>query len=648
MQATRHLVVGAAGHIDHGKTALVRALTGVDTDRLPAEKARGITIDLGFAALEIGNLRLSLIDVPGHERFVKNMLAGATGFDLALLVVAADDSVMPQTREHLEILKFLRLSAGIVAITKTDLVEEGWLEMVEAEIRSLTAGSFLAEAPIIRTSAATGRGVDELRDRLASTAQSVASFDDSGLFRLAIDRSFAVQGHGTVVTGTVCSGTIVPGDTLELWPGPRIVRVKGIQRHDRPVESATRGMRAAINLAGVRHDEIVRGHELASPGYLEPVRRVTAHLEVSEAARASLEHRGRYRLHLGAAEIPCVLGKLDPQPFDPGSSGLGQLFLARPAVAVHGQPFIIRAQSPPATLAGGRILEAPSPKLKRSRTDWRLRIESLANPRDRDRVAGAFESLGLAPASPERLCRLSGVPLAAIAEHTRELLAAGALIDLPIAGKRSLRVAAAVVAGLEDRVLSALRRLHDANPRLSCIPVEKLRAALADLENDPLVGAVVGRLRSAGRVSGADRTVALEHHEPKLSRSERKLKDDLAKAYLEAGLAAPEIEELAKAAKVKPTTLRELLNLLVEEGVLAALSDDLYVPHAVYDDLVRRVSNRLADGSAITMAELRDLLGTTRKYAVPIGEHLDRVGLTIREGETRRLAATQAPSLESA
>ncbi len=305
-------VLGTAGHIDHGKTALVRALTGVDTDRLPAEKQRGITIDLGFASLEVGPYRLALVDVPGHERFIRNMLAGAAGLDLAMLIVAADDSVMPQTREHMEILRLLGLSGGLVVLSKCDLVEPSWIDLVEEDVRSLVRGTFLEDATIVRTSATTGLGLEELKRALEALCDSVEPGHDTGVFRMAIDRSFTVAGHGTVVTGTIASGSVNVGDELEWLPAGRPVRVRGLHRHDRPVEQVGRGSRAAINLVGVHHTEIVRGQELAAPGYLEPTRILSVEVVGSPGSIRPLRHRGRYKLHIGTAEVP--VGTLDPGP----------------------------------------------------------------------------------------------------------------------------------------------------------------------------------------------------------------------------------------------------------------------------------------------------------------------------------------------
>ena len=356
-------VLGTAGHIDHGKTALVRALTGVDTDRLPAEKQRGITIDLGFASLDLGDCHVALVDVPGHERFIRNMLAGASGLDLAMLVVAADDSVMPQTREHMQILTLLGLSAGVVALTKCDLVDPSWLDLVEEDIRSLVRGTFLESAPIVRTSAVTGAGLAELKAALEAACRAAAPPTDPGLFRMAIDRSFTVAGHGTVVTGTVASGSVSVGDELELQPRGQTVRVRGLHRHDRPVQHIARGSRAAVNLVGVHHAEVSRGHELASPDYLEATRVLTVDLITSgDDDGRPLKHRDRYKLHLGTAEVSAVLSLLERVEPAPGTTRRGQLLLADPGVAVHGQPFVLRVESPPATIGGGRVI---GPSLRR-------------------------------------------------------------------------------------------------------------------------------------------------------------------------------------------------------------------------------------------------------------------------------------------
>ena len=328
------LILGTAGHIDHGKTALVRALTGTDTDRLPEEKRRGITIELGFASLDLGqDFRLGIVDVPGHEKFVRQMLAGATGMDMAMLVVAADDSVKPQTREHVEVLRMLDLHAGVIVLTKCDLADEDWTDLVEAEVRELVADSFLESVPIIRTSAVTGQGVDELREALVQAAETASSrIDDATLqapFRLPIDRTFTMAGHGTVVTGSVVSGQANLGDELTIQPGNVAVRIRGIQNHDEAVQSVQRGQRAAINVAGIHHDEIHRGHELTAIGHLEESQLITVRLHVLDTAPRAIKNRSHIRVHVGTAEILATVALLNKKEVEPSESALAQLFFAR-------------------------------------------------------------------------------------------------------------------------------------------------------------------------------------------------------------------------------------------------------------------------------------------------------------------------------
>jgi selenocysteine-specific elongation factor len=635
--ADRDLVIGTAGHIDHGKTALVRALTGVDTDRLPAEKQRGITIDLGFAALDLGGVRLALVDVPGHERFIRNMLAGATGLDLALLVVAADDSVMPQTREHLEILRLLGLSGGVVALTKCDLADPSWLALVEDDVKELVAGTFLEGAPVVRTSATTGEGIGALQSALKALGETAPARDDPGLFRLAIDRAFTVAGHGTVVTGTVASGGVAVGDELAWLPEGRPVRVRGLQRHDRPVERVGRGARAAVNLVGVHHAEVSRGQELAAPGYLEATRAVSAEVRCSADAPRPLRHRGRYRLHLGTAEVTATLALLGADELRPGASALGQLFLAGPVTAVSGQPFVLREESPPATLGGGRVLEPSARRVRRRDAAAVTRLDRLRAPDPVVRASAALAGFGLRPWSDRALCREAGLAAAEVGPVLAALAGSSALVELPVGPRRTTRVLAEVVGRLEDRTLRALARLHEARPRQSAIPRAHVAAALPDLGNDALVAAPIDRLKARGQVAADARTVALKGFEPRLSQGERRLKSELAEALRAGGFSPPELADLVATAGARGPVVAELMALLRDEERAVEITPQLYLDFEAAARLRRLVTERLSGGAAMTMAELRDLLGTTRKYAVPIGEYLDRIGLTLRDGDVRRL-----------
>ena len=633
----RNLVLGTAGHIDHGKTALVRALTGVDTDRLPAEKQRGITIDLGFAAMRLGSHRLAIVDVPGHERFIRNMLAGASGLDMAMLVIAADDSVMPQTREHLEILRLLGLSDGLIVLTKCDLADPSWISLVEDEARQLVRGTFLEQAPLVRTSVMTGQGIDELKMTLARLCEQHHLRNDVGLFRMAIDRSFTVAGYGTVVTGTVASGSVTVGEELEWQPSGKMARVRGLHRHEHAVQRIGRGSRAAINLVGVHHSEIKRGDEVATPGYLQATRVLSVDVTGSVDAVRPLRHRSRYRLHLGTGEVATTLALLEGNEIAPGSCQLGQLFLAKPVVAVYGQPFVLREQSPPATLGGGRVLQPQARRVRRRDLAAVARLHQLRSDQPLARLSAALAFLRLNPWTDRGLCALSGLPVERIPSALDELLADGALIEFPIGPKRSARILAELVADLDDRVIRALRRLHVARPRQAAIPRTHLAAELPDLGSDALIAAILARLEAQGKVIVEARTVALKGHEPRLSQGERRLKSELLEAIRSAGMSPPETTELAANAGSRAAVVPELLALLCDEQKLVEISPGLLLDFDVEAELRRKVTQRLADGSGMTMADLRDLLGTTRKYAVPIGEYLDRIGLTRREGDVRKL-----------
>jgi selenocysteine-specific elongation factor len=642
MADQRDLVLGTAGHIDHGKTALVRALTGVDTDRLPAEIERGITIDLGFAALELGRHHLALIDVPGHERFIRNMLAGASGLDLAMLVVAADDSVMPQTREHLDILCLLGLNGGVIVVTKCDLADPPWLDLVEGDIRGLVAGTFLQDAEVIRTSVASGQGIAALRKSLERLCESAPGRPDPGPFRMPIDRSFPVPGHGTVVTGSVVSGQVAVGDELEWQPAGKPVRVRGIHRHDRRVERVGRGARGAINLVGVHHDEIRRGHELATPGYLTASRVLSVEIKPARGLHRRLRHRARYRLHLGTAEVGASLALLEANELADDSPALGQLFLSDPVVAVHGQPFVLREESPPNTLGGGLVIQPAGRRIHRRDAATVARLRQMTDPDPAIRVATALGFTGLAPWTDRSLSRDSGVAEAEVPKVVGDLTTSGRLVEVALGPRRTTRIVAQFVLDLEDRVLRTLRRLHANSPRHSSIVRARVASALADLGNNPLVDAIIDRLKAQGKVTGDARSVALADHVPKLSQGERKLKAKIAEAFRAAGLSPPGPDEWAATAGPRADAVPDMLALLLDEEVLVEIGPQLYLDYDVAEGLRRRVVERLSDGSRITMAELRDLLGTTRKYAVPIGEYLDRIGLTLREGDLRRLGDRSA------
>jgi selenocysteine-specific elongation factor len=552
---------------------------------------------------------------------------------------------MPQTREHLDILKLLGLRRGVIALTKCDLVDETTREVVELEVRELVAGSFLADAPLIATSAASGLGVPELKAALQAACDEVAAAGDpaSALpFRLAIDRAFVLQGHGTVVTGTVLSGGLGAGDELEWLPAGRRVRARALHSHSEPVTEVRRGMRAAVNLAGVDVAEVRRGQELAAPGYLVASRTLTAQVTVPAGIPRPLKHRLPVRVHLGTAEVLGGLALLEGDVLAPGETALAQLFLDQPVSAVWGQPFVLRESSAATTLGGGRVLQPAARKIRRRDGDALERLRSLADGPPADRVGAVAWAKGVAGFTEADLVREAGVAPPAAPALVAELQAEGRLVDVP-AGPRRLLLHANAIREIESRLLDVLARLHAAQPLVSAHERSRVQACLDYLGDDALVSAVVDRLAAAQRLTADGRRIARADFKPKLSINQRKLKDRIVAAHAAAPFQPPEPASFAGAAGGNAAGLADIFEVAVAEGLLVRVSDDIFL-HADADaEFRRRVLNRLAAGGpGLTVAEIRDLLGTTRKYAVPLCEYLDRVGVTRRRGDYR--VAAQEPT----
>ncbi|NQU23013.1 MAG: selenocysteine-specific translation elongation factor [Candidatus Nealsonbacteria bacterium] len=635
---TIDLVLGTAGHIDHGKTSLVKALTGVDTDRLPEEKQRGITIELGFAELALGDYRLGIVDVPGHERFVRNMLAGATGVDLALLVVAADDSVKPQTIEHLEILRLLDLDAGVIALSRCDLAELDWIDLVEEEIRELVADTFLARAPIVRTSTVTGAGLDELRAALGSAAAQAARSTrrrQGGPFRLAIDRAFTIAGHGTVVTGSVLSGQAHLGDELVIEPDELPVRVRSLQNHGRQVEEIGRGQRAAINIAGVHHDQLRRGHELATPGHLVASRRLSIRLNLLPSAPRPLKHRARVRLHVGTAELMAGISLLDRDQLDPGDSALVQAFLSRPAVATWRQPLVVRSESPVETIGGGHVLDPNAPKLRRRQQDGLNRLEQLLSDDPSVRASAALYFAGVRPWQPQDLARTAGVD--DIDEVCRALVERGELVEIAASPMRTIRVHRDVLDELSCRVEKALADMHRQQPLRATLDRSSLLSRFDYVRSSPLMGVVLQRMADDERITTTDRGVALAGHGPQLSAGQRELVEQIVRSYVQSGYQPPSVDQIKAQVSHHRSAVPELIALAAAEGRLVELSAGLYLDADAERRMRETLTERLSGSQGLTLSEIREILATTRKYAVPLCEYLDRIGFTTRQGDVRVL-----------
>ena len=634
------LILGTAGHIDHGKTALLRALTGIETSHLPEEKQRGITIDLGFADLDLGTFRLGIVDVPGHERFVKNMLAGAVGVDVALVVVAADDSVMPQTREHLEILRLLGIQHAVVAITKCDRVETSWSDLVEEEVRRLAAGTFLEHAPIVRTAIpghGPQQGLDNLREAIRSVCEQVVKRSESGLFRLPIDRAFTVQGRGTVVTGTVWSGQLKVRDEIEWLPTGKKLVVRGLQNHGHDADVVSRGQRAAINLIGVHHSEIVRGHEIATTGYLSPSKLLTVDLQVLAGSPRAIKHRSRQRLYLGTQEVIVTVALLEQSSIEPGQHGLAQLHCAAPAIGAAGQPFVIRAESPLVTIGGGRILQAQAPRTTKRQAARIKRLPDLNSATDLDRAAAAIYFYGTQAWSDVDLCRDANLNVESCQAIIQQLAQTGTIVELPTKPRRTLRVHRELLEEYEQRILKLLGQLHATAALQLAIPRERIVELCGSSSDGHVIQATVDRLIDRGILRGDRQAIALADFSPRLSANQTRLRDQVLTTLREAELTPPTPANIARSTSSKEQDVCELLRLCAAQGELVHLGDGLYLHREVEAAIRDRLRDSLQQGAGLTVSQIRDLLGTTRKFAVPICEYLDRIGFTRRQGDVRVL-----------
>lgn len=647
---TRQLILGTAGHIDHGKTALIRALTGVDTDRLPEEKQRGITIDIGFAHLEVGEVQFGIVDVPGHERFIKNMLAGAAGVDLAMLVIAADDSIMPQTLEHLAILELLQIPAGLIVLTKCDLADDDWVDLVEDDARTLVRGTFLEDAPIVRTSANTGTGIDDLKQTLATMANESAFSSPkpqgSGQFRLPVDRSFVLGGLGTVVTGTVWSGRVSVGDEVQWLPSGKTIRIRGLQSHGQAMESVSVGQRAALNLIGVHHTEIQRGHELSSPGLLKASRRITAHIRVLKNSPLPVRHRARLRVHLGTQEVLAGVRLLSGTSIEPGDSGVVQLISAQPIVSRGHQPLIIRAESPLVTLGGGIVLQCAADRLSRRDGSAGARVNSLLDEDELKRADAAVYFLGAREWNAIDLANELGVDETKAQSLINQLQKNRRLVELDGSARRVNLLHVDRCAGIESRLLEVLKRLHAEAPIEPVVPRHKVAQSLRYVDGEVLAG-VLARLIKSGKVVGHDSGIALRDHAGRLTAAQEAACGQIVARYERSAFMPPDPGDLATEFRLSNPEMRQLLSLCVHTGELAHVSATIYLHRRWHEQLHQRMTAALANSKGLTMAEIRDILATSRKYALPMCEYLDRIGLTKRVGDLRvaGYAARSGPTI---
>lgn len=636
------IIVGTAGHIDHGKSALVRALTGTDPDRLPEEKKRGITIDLGFADLKLDDISFAFVDVPGHERFVKNMLAGAHGIDVLALVIAADEGVMPQTREHFDICRLLAIRTGLVVITKTDLVDDEMLILVEEEARELVRGSFLQDSPIVPVSSKTRAGLDRLKTTLKEMALRTPPRSDDLVTRLPVDRAFSMKGFGPVVTGTLISDEIAEGKELQLLPEDRRVRVRGLQVHGKSVAKAIAGQRTAINLGGIDVAQLSRGMVIAEPNTLQPTQILDAMIDVLPHASRAVKSRMRVRMHIGAAEVLGRVRVLDSTSEIPrGKTGMAQLSLEEPVIAVHGDRFIIRTYSPSMTIAGGVVLDPFAPKHRAkdiSKTAQHLQLLMTADP---GQIVSTFVSASeVNGVRVEKLAASTGwkhdvltrsISLAAEAEEI--VNADGVLIS-----KQSF-------AQLSENVLDEITNFHKREPLARGMLRETLREKVFAHAFPELFVAVLEELAKAGRLVAEKDTVRAATHNVGLSEAESRLQQTLEDIYLKAGVESPSIDDAFTKAGISSSAkpqARKILQLLIDNGSLVRVNNEIFMHHSVLQGLKSKLlafASQHEPERLIDVAAFKDLAGVSRKYAIPLLEYFDRERVTRRAGDKRLILA---------
>ena len=628
MQSKKFLVVGTAGHIDHGKTSLIKALTGVDTDRWEEEKKRGMTIDLGFAHLELpSGVLAGIVDVPGHEKFIKNMLAGAHGLDLVLFIVAADEGIMPQTKEHLTVCRSLGTKKGIVVLTKKDLVDEEWLELVKEEVKEFVKGSFLEGAPIIAVSAKTGEGIEELIKELDRIALETKPKESRGILRLPVDRSFTVKGFGTVVTGTLLSGRVKTGDEVEALPQGKRVKVRGIQVHGEKVSEAVAGQRTALNLSDIKKEEIGRGDLIATPGYLRPTDAVDVLVELAKDAEVIVTSGFKLHFHHLTSEAEGELYLIDREELLPGERALAQIRLKGKVVPVYGDRFVIRNYSPATVIGGGKILD-PLPH-RRFRRRFREEFEGKL----KGILKGSLEEKALAhlkvkePLTAKELVQLLNLSPEEAKELSEKLVEKGLAVK---AGGELYTVKK--LKELKERVLNLLKESHDQTPIAEGVTREELKSKLK--ESKELIEKAVKELLSEGKVEEAGGFLRLKGFEPKEEGVYKELVPKVEKLIREGGFTPPTVKEMAQITGAGEERINTVASYLVRRKGYHRVGELLISPES-FEKIRALLKEHFSKKEELSVGEFKDYLGVSRKFAIPLLEYLDSLKLTARRGNER-------------
>jgi selenocysteine-specific elongation factor len=630
----KSIIVGTAGHIDHGKTALVKALTGIDADRLEEEKRRGITIDLGFAHMDLVSLNseplhLGFVDVPGHERFVRNMLAGVGGIDLVLLVIAADESIKPQTREHFDILRLLGVQRGITVLTKSDAVDSEMLDVVRLEVEEFLRGTFLEppKSPIVAVSSLTGAGLNDLKQTMIAAAADVQSRDPLGLARLPVDRVFTMKGFGTVVTGTLISGTIRREDEMEVFPTGRKVRVRGVQVHGQSADAAIAGQRTALNLVGASTDDLSRGMTLAPVATFATTRRVDVRLSLLSSAPRPLKSRTRVHFHSNSMETVAEIALHAGKQLVPGTEAFARLKLPEAALLLPGDRFIIRQFSPVVTIGGGRVLD-PAPIPRMPRLEDFLRTGAAGSPESILRAR--IERRGHAGMVTSRLIAETGWSKIVLETQLAQAVKVGAVLRVG-----DLFVDAAAMVRLEQAIVSSVEGFQKKNPLVGGIARESLRDQVK--ASSEVFHAALDLLSRTKKIEAASDLVRLPGHGVVMKHEEAESKKSIEDAFAVAGLRVPALHEVIAGLRVDKTRAQKIVTLLMKDKVLVKISDELVYHRGALEELRRLVAAQKARSPKMDVAKFKELTGVSRKYAIPLLEYLDRERVTKRVGDAREI-----------
>ncbi|MBW2019853.1 MAG: selenocysteine-specific translation elongation factor [Deltaproteobacteria bacterium] len=632
----RQIILGTAGHIDHGKTSLIKAITGIDTDRLKEEKRRGITIELGFAWLDLpGGQRVGIVDVPGHEKFVKNMVAGATGIDLVALIIAADEGVMPQTQEHLDICTLLNVKHGLVVLSKIDIVDKEWLEMVQEDIEGFLKGTFLEGAPIVPVSSVTGQGLPEFLEVLETLCKAIPERTSSGLFRLPVDRVFTMKGFGTVVTGSLVSGEVRVGETVMIYPSGIQAKVRGIQVHGQAVDKATAGMRTAINFQGLDRSAIVKGDVLGGVNTLKSSYMIDTVLAYLPSNEKPLKNRTKVRFHTGTSEIMGHAILLDHQELTPGETAIVQFRVETPVAVVKDDRFVIRSYSPVRTIGGGQILNPVPRKHKGFKKSLVLELKRLAESPAKEVITYHVKEAGISGVPFSELRLMTNLSAKDLEQHLQHLLSQKAIVQID--RENRIFIHGSIFEGLCQKAIKILENYHKDHPLKTGIPKERLKSKLAPSLSTKLFNLLVQDLTKNTAVIQEKEVIRLSGHRVALEADQKDIRHRIEQTYLQSGLQPPYFRELAASVGQDLGYTKEILMHMLEKGTLLKVKEDLYFHRQVIEDLKNRLVSYLKANGEITTPQFKEMTGVSRKYTIPLIEYFDTTRVTIRVGDIRRL-----------